>query len=132
MSRKIFFLGICAGIFSAVACIVYNRVYFFALGANFIKLVNTGTLIAANLMGCMLAAIGYWLIKKWFANKADIIFNIIFTLLSFASILLPFAISLPLDVQNPELFPGLTIPMHFFPALGWFTLKPIFIKEPAK
>jgi len=28
----------------------------------------------------------------------------------------------------PELFPGLVVPMLFFPALAWFTLKPLFIK----
>ena len=64
-------------------------------------------------------------------NKGEIIFNLSFSILSFASIIIPIAAKLPLDVQNPELFPGLTVPMHFFPALGWYTLKPIFIKEQA-
>jgi hypothetical protein len=128
MFRKIFLLGFCSGIFSAVACIIYNRVYYFALEAKFAKLVNPGGLIGICLLTCILAAFGYWGLKKWIGNKSEIIFNIIFTLLSFASIILPFSISLPLDMQNPELFPGLTVPMHFFPAIGWYTLKPVFLK----
>ena len=55
--------------------------------------------------------------------------NFVFAILTFASILGPFATKLPLDVEMPELFPGLTVPMHFFPALAWFTLKPLFIKK---
>src|SRR5215212_10280747 len=47
----------------------------------------------------------------------------------FASILAPFAMKLPFDIETPELFPGLIVPMHFFPALAWFTLKPLFIRS---
>jgi hypothetical protein len=129
MFRKIFFLSICAGIFSSVACIVYNRVYHFAFGTDYSRLVNEASLIGINLFACLLAGIGYWVMRKLFGDRGEIIFNISFTFLSFASILAPLAISLPLEVQNPELFPGLAVPMLFFPAMGWYTLKPIFIKE---
>ena len=122
-------LGLCTGIFSFVACIVYNRVYLFAFEANFTKLVNTGSLAGINLLAGMIAGLGYWTMKKWFRNKTDIIFNLAFTILSFAAIIVPISISLPLDIQNPELFPGLTIPMLFFPAIAWYTLKPLFIRE---
>lgn len=129
MQKKIFFLGICSGIFSAVACVVFIRVYFFAFEVSFRKLVNIGSVSGLCILGCMLAAAGYWLFQKWFGRNAEIIFNISFTLLSFASIIVPISITLPLDLQNPELFPGLAVPMHFFPAIGWYTLKPIFLKE---
>lgn len=126
MFKKIFFLSISAGIFSSVACIVYNRVYFFAFEIEFQKLINPGTLIAINIFACVIAGIGYYFIRKWFRRDHEKIFNLVFTLLSFASILAPLAISLPLDIKNPELFPGLAVPMHFFPAIGWFTVKPFF------
>lgn len=122
-------LGLSTGIFSFVACIVYDRIYFFALEANFSKLVNAASLAGINLLAGMFAALGYWTMKKWFRNKTDIIFNLCFTILSFAAIIVPISINLPLDIQNPELFPGLTIPMLFFPAIAWYTLKPFFIKE---
>ena len=129
MFKKIFFLSISAGIFSSVACIVYDRVYFFAFEIEFKKLVNPGSLIAINLFACVIAGIGYYFIRKWFRLSHDKIFNVLLTSLSFASIIAPLAISLPLDLKNPELFPGLAIPMHFFPAIAWFTVKPFFIKE---
>src|SRR3981081_4698624 len=108
MSRKIFLLGLSTAIFSFVACIVYNKVYFFALEANLSKIVNMASLAGVNFLAGMLAALGYWTLKKWFRNKTDIIFNLCFTILSFAAIIVPVSISLPLDIQNPELFPGLT------------------------
>ena len=126
MSKKIFFHGLVAGVLSAIASIIYYRVHYFAFEVDFSKLVNIAGLLGINLLSCLFAAIGYWLIKKWFGNKGEIIFNLSFTILSFASIIIPIAAKLPLDVQNPELFPGLTVPMHFFPALAWFTIKPLF------
>ena len=129
MGRKIFFHGISAGILSAIACIIYNRIYFFATEADFSKVLNTTTLIGINLGACLMAAIGFWLMTKWFRKNGEIIFNFIFTILSFASIVIPISVSLPLNIKYPELFPGLSIPMHFFPAIAWYTLKPLFIKD---
>jgi hypothetical protein len=126
MFKKRFYQGIAAGALASVAALLYNRIYFFALEANFSKLVNPGSLIAANVLACMLAALGYVLLEKWAKNRAEVMFNILFSVASFGSILLPFAAKLPLDIQNPELFPGLTVPMHFFPALAWHTLAPLF------
>jgi hypothetical protein len=128
MFKKIFFQGVAAGLLAAIASIIYNRIYFFAFEVNFSKLVNIPVLTALSLLACTVAAIGYWLIKKRFGERADIIFNFSFVILSFASILVPMAAKLPLDIQNPEMFPCLTVPMHFFPALAWFTLNPLFKK----
>jgi hypothetical protein len=129
MFKKIFLLGICAGILSSVACIIYNRIYFFATEVDFSKVINIPVIIGINLMACMLAVVGYWAFKKLLKKNADIFFNLSFTILSFASVVFPISISLPLDIKFPELFPGLTVPMHFFPALAWFTIRPLFIKE---
>lgn len=130
MFKKLFFQGISAGILSAVACIIYNRIYFFATEVDFSKVVNVPVLVGINLLACLLAAAGYWVFKKLLKKNADIFFNLTFTILSFASVIFPISISLPLDIKFPELFPGLTVPMHFFPALAWFTIRPLFIKEP--
>jgi hypothetical protein len=129
MIKKIFFLSISAGIFSSVACIVYDRAYFFAFEIEFKKLVNPASLIAINMFALIIAGTGYFFIRNWFRRDHEKIFNLLFALLSFGSILAPLAISLPLSVQNPELFPGLAIPMHFFPAISWFVVKPFFLKE---
>jgi len=129
MFKKIFFHGLVAGLLAAIAAIIYNRIYFFAFEANFSKLVNIPVLIAINLLSCLLAALIYWGLKKLFGSRAEIIFNFSLAIVSFASITIPLAAKLPLDIQTPELFPGLTVPMHFFPALAWFTLNPLFKGE---
>jgi len=126
MSKKVFLHGLFAGILAAIAAVIYDRIYFFATEINFSKLVNLGSLAGLNLLGCLIAAFGYALFKKWFGSRAPIIFNLCFAILSFGSIVVPISISLPLDLTNPELFPGLTVPMHFFPAMAWFTLDPLF------
>src|SRR6185295_2623444 len=94
---------------------------------DYSRLINVGSLASINLLSCLLAAAGFWLMKKWFGDKAEVIFNFVFTILSFASIIIPIAATLPLDVPSPELFPGLAVPMHFFPAVAWYTLRPLFI-----
>ncbi len=129
MGKNIFLQGIFAGIISALACIIYNKIYFFATEADFSKVLNTTTMIGINIGAGLLAAIGFWLLNKWFKKSGEIIFNFAFTILSFASIAIPISISLPLDIKFPELFPGLSIPMHFFPALAWYTIHPLFMKK---
>lgn len=126
MSRKNFYHGAVAGILSAVACFIYNRIYVFATEVDFTRVLNPGAIIGANLLACLIASIGFGFFSKWFKVKGEIIFNITFAILSFVSIVIPISISLPLDVKNPELFPGLAVPMHFFPALAWFTIRPLF------
>jgi len=129
MFRKIFFYGIAAGILSAIASVVYSRIHFFATYADFSRVLNNVTLVAINLLACMLIAISYWAMRKWLKRKAEAPFNFALTILSFASIMIPITANLPLDIPFPELFPGLAVPMHFFPALAWYTLRPVFIKE---
>ena len=129
MFKRIFFYSITAGLLSALCCIIYNRIYFFATEADFSKVLNTGVLIGINMLACLVAGTGYWALTKWFRKTGEIIFNFAFSILSFASVIVPISVSLPLDVKTPELFPGLSVPMHFFPAVAWFTLRPLFIKE---
>lgn len=129
MFKKSLLLGIVSGLLAGVAALVYARVYHSSLGADFSKVVVPVKIVSASLFGAVLAAIGYWILDKGLKEKGEIVFNLLFSVLSFVTLLGPFAFKLPLDIETPELFPGMVIPMHFFPALAWFTLKPIFIKK---
>ena len=129
MFKRIFFLGIVAGILAAVAGIIYNRIYFFATEIDFSKILNTVSIIGFSLMICLPASFLYWALSYWLKRKGEIVFNFLFSILSFAMVIIPISISLPLEIKNPELFPGLAVPMVFFPALAWHTLKPLFIKD---
>jgi len=131
MFKRLLLLGVLAGMLAGVASIVYQKVYISSLGADFTKIAAPVGIIASSVLGCLLASLGFWLLNKWLKQKGEIVFNLLFSILSIATILAPFAVKLPLDVESPELFPGLVVPMHLFPAMAWFTLRPLFIRETA-
>ena len=126
MYKRTFFHGLSAGILAAAAALIYNRIYFFATEADFSKILNTGSLLGYSLVICMAATFVSYGLTKWLKKKGEIVFNFLFTIISFACVMVPISISLPLDVKTPELFPGLAVPMVFFPALAWYTLRPLF------
>ena len=126
MYKKIFYHAITASALSALAAMIYYRIYYFATLADFSKIVNYKSIIGMSIIVCMIASFVYYGIHKWLNKKADIVFNFLFSILSFAAVMFPISLSLPLDIQFPELFPGLAVPMMFFPAMAWFTLKPLF------
>ena len=126
MFKKIFFLGILSGIVAAIAAIIYNRIYFFATETDFSRILNAGSIIGLNVGFCVLICFLYWVLVYLLKRNGEIVFNFLFLILSFAMVIIPISISLPLDIKNPELFPGLAVPMVFFPALAWHTLRPLF------
>lgn len=128
MYKKIFFHSLVAGILAAAAGIIYYRIYYFATEADFSSVLNTGTIIALNIFVCQLAGVLYWASVSWLNKKGDVLFHFLFSILSFAAVIIPISITLPLKIQFPELFPGLAVPMVFFPAMAWYTAKPLFYK----
>ena len=129
MFKKSLLLGIVSGLLAGVAGVIYAHVYYTINEADFSKVASVVRILAGSLFGGVLAAIGYSVLDKWLKDKGEIVFNFLFTLISFASLLAPIAMRLPRNIDTPELFPGMVIPMHFFPALAWFTLKPLFIRS---
>src|ERR1017187_4168851 len=103
MFKTIFFHSIISGILASAAGIIYDRIYFFATEVDFSKVLNTGSIIGLNIMVCI---------------AAGIIF--------FSGVMIPISISLPLKIQMPELFPGLAVPMVFFPVMAWYTIRPLY------
>lgn len=127
MFRKHFYHGLLSGIMAAVAAIIYSRIHFFATEADFSGIINLGTIINLNLIVCLIFSITYYFFTIILKRKEIVAFHILISILSFAAVIIPISISLPLSIRNPELFPGLAVPMIFFPALAWFTFKPLFI-----
>jgi hypothetical protein len=126
MFKKIFFLSLTAGILSGLSSYVYEQIFFMAKEEDFSKVLNTGDFVGLNLLACAVAGFGYWAFTRWVKN-GEIYFNVTFFVLSFASVIIPITIQLPLEIKDPAIFPGLAVPMHFFPALAWFTVRPIFL-----
>ena len=111
-----------------MAANIYNQIYFFATQVDYSTLVNAGSLIGINLLVSMVAGLLYWALVSRFKNKGVIAFNFIYSVGSFACVIIPIAITLPLSTPFPELFPGLTVPMVFFPVIAWMTIDPLFKK----
>ena len=127
MFKKHFYHGLISGIMAALAAIIYSRIHYFATEADFSKIINPGTMISLNLFVCLIISIAYFFFTATPKKNKIIIFHLLISILSFAAVIIPISISLPLSIKNPELFPGLAVPMIFFPALAWITLKPLFI-----
>jgi hypothetical protein len=126
MFKSYFLHGLIAGILAALAANIYNQVYFFATEADFSRVLGIGRITSLNLLFCFLAAFLNWAMVNWMKKRAELVFNFLLSILSFALVIIPISISLPLDLKFPELFPGLAVPMVFFPALAWYTVVPLF------
>lgn len=139
MFKKALFLGISSGILAGVAGIIFEKVYATAFYTDFSNVAATFggsfsikaspmTILLACIFTGVLAAVVYTLFVKWFKQRADAIFSLLFTLVSFASIILPISATLPLDLDEYTtlLFPSFAMTLHFFPVLVWLTLKPLF------
>src|ERR1700712_1327136 len=129
MFRKNFFHGISAGILAAVAGIIYNRIYYFATEVDFSKVANLGSISGYCILFCMLTAAINYACLRLIKNRGEIVFNFILSIVSFAMVIIPISMSLPLDIKSPELFPGLGVPIVFFPALAWYTVNPIYNRK---
>jgi hypothetical protein len=121
-----FYHGALSGIMAAVAAIIYSRIHYFATQADFSGIINVGTITSVNLVVCLIFSVAYFYLMKMTRKRGIVYFHILISVLSFAAVIVPISVSLPLSVKNPELFPGLAVPIVFFPALAWFTFKPLF------
>lgn len=126
MFKKYFLNGLAAGSFSGLAAFFYYRIYVAALEISFSSIVSTASIFSASLFAGMLIALFCFGIDKLFKKDMEVLTNLLLTGGTFVSLIIPFMISLPLDVDHPELFPGLVVPMQLFPVLGWFAFKPMF------
>jgi len=126
MFRKIFFHAVTAGFLASLAGFIYSRIYYFATEIDFSRVASLTAVSGYCFLFCMLAAVLNFACIRLFKNRGEIIFNFIFSIVSFAMVMIPISISLPLDVKSPELFPGLGVPIIFFPAIAWYTVNPIF------
>lgn len=124
--KKLIFHGLLSGILSGIAGVIYLTIYQEAFYVDFNSIINSSSVVGASVFGCMLMTLGYAALLKFKKQNLTGWLNVVIAVLSFASIISPIAMSLPLDIESPELFPGLVVPMHFFPALAFFALVPFF------
>jgi hypothetical protein len=129
VTKTLFIQSLVAGILAAIAANIYNRIYFFATQIDYSNIVNVVGIISINLFVSILAGLLYWLLTALFKSKGPIVFNFMYSMGSFACVIIPITMTLPLSTPYPELFPGLTVPMVFFPVIAWMTIDPLFKKK---
>jgi len=127
--KGIFINGVISAVLATVASIIYFHIYQTTLDTHFNKIINIGSITGATFFWCMLITMGYALLFKFKKQNLNPWLNVLIAILSFASIISPISMTLPLDLESPELFPGLVVPMHFFPALAFFCISPFFIRQ---
>lgn len=121
--------GSVAGILAALASVIFLTIYKTLYFVDFSAVINEGSIIISSLIGCLIIAMGYFILEKMNKVRWFGVMNILIMVLSFLSIVPVMSMTLPLDVEFPELFPGMVVPMHFFPALAFFGLTPFFKKN---
>jgi hypothetical protein len=126
--RKVFIQALVAGILAAIAANIYNQIYFFATQVDYSAILSPQSITVINLLVSLVAAIVFLLLTRLSKAKGHIFFNFVYSIVSFACVIIPIAITLPLSTPFPELFPGLAVPMVFFPVIAWMTIDPLFKK----
>lgn len=124
--KKLLWHGVLSGALASIAGVIYFEIYQYLMLSEFNAIVNWGSIVGASTLGCLLMMLGYWILTKFRLIKLMGWMNLLIAILSFASIIGAMDTALPLDIDYPELFPGLVVPMHFFPALSFFGLAPFF------
>lgn len=124
--KQTFIMGVAGSLLSSLASIIYLNIYKEAFMVDFSKIAGASNIIASCSIGCFLMTVGYKLAISWKGTKTIGWLNIAYSVFSFATIAGVFGFNLPLDTESPELFPGMIIPMHFFPVLSILTIFPFF------
>lgn len=123
-----FLLAILTSIMATVMCMIYNSVYEYAFFTDFSKVLNFTSILSACSFAGFLMTLGYIVLAKLTNEHAVVWLNPIYVIISFGAIAGVLFYSLPLDIEYPEMFPGLAIPMLFFPVISLLTVYPILKK----
>lgn len=120
--------GAVAGILASVAGVIFLKIYVELYFVDFSAVIDEVAIVFSSIIGCVLMGVGYIILDKVKKPNLYGVLNILIMVLSFLSIVPVMAMTLPLEVDFPEMFPGMVVPMHFFPALAFFGLAPFFKK----
>ena len=127
--KNAFFHALTAILLSASASIVYYFVFLSLWKLDYSAIVNPFSITGICTFICALMSLGYLLVREWKGEKWIPWLNILICLLSFIGVLMSFLIKLPLDVDNPEFFPSLVIPVQLFPVMAFLAVAPFFKGE---
>ena len=138
MFKNIFFAGLTASIFGTIISFAYINVFKYSqLEADFTEKASFAFLISLNMMIGMITCFVYYALVKMLKKERIAAFIVGFLLSGIAIILsLKFMFTVDTELvfknENANAFKDyyyfILAPVAFFPALSWFTFKPLFIK----
>ncbi len=129
MFKYCFFLGVSSSVLSSIGAVSYAYFYNDNL-FDYSKILNYTSIAAACTFVCIFACVAFWAASMVLKSRAEFIFNLLFAFGSMGSIFYPINSNIPEDSFG--YFAVYAIPLHFFPVLAWFVLKPLFFRAKLK
>jgi len=130
MINKIIF-ALSSGLLAGVVSYFYGDLIQTQLVEDYSKEVPTMAIFISCIIGTILATIGHWLFTKFVPKFGELIFGILFAGLTTVSLIgvLGFVFQGETTEAHQYIFYSYAMPMHFFPFLAWYSLKPLFEKK---
>jgi hypothetical protein len=135
MFKGFFFLGLGSAVLSSVAALIYAFIYYSNL-VDFSEATGALRIVSGCFMLCMSAVFFAFLMNLMIKNRSlsEGITNLTISVVSMGLVLLVLGADDPVfENEDAQLmidyYKGFLMPMLFFPALAWFTLKPILIRK---
>jgi small-conductance mechanosensitive channel len=134
MLKKYLYFPLSAGVFAALVTVAYSFAYESAQRIEGEQLeslreaIPMTHLILAPIIACLVAAAGYFSLKKFLPKVGSFLFYFSFSTIS---ILTSFAIIFVNGLHEEVQFiaTGYAMPMHFFPFLSWVSFKSLFFQD---
>jgi hypothetical protein len=123
MFKKYFFAGLAAGLLSGFAAFFYYNIYTATVNVVYPHIVTPASIFSACIFAGMLIALFCFTTNMLFNKEMEKLNSLLIVGGTMISTGIPFIIGLPLDIERPDLFPGLVVPMQLLPALAWFAIR---------
>lgn len=138
MFGRYLLLGVLTAAFASAGAYMYGTFYNqnlfdFSMVFGPVAIIATCTLV--SVAGALLAWVAEKLLKSW----GEFVFNVFFSIGTMGSVLMPINFQFPQEIldkvhaingiDTEGFFPTYAIPMHFFPILVWFALKPLLFRK---
>ncbi len=132
--KKIFFLGASSSFLAFVVSVIYTEAYYSRL-VDFSEAMSWSSMFSNFLLIGISACFIYLGLNRLLKNQkwTDFVFNLMFSAFSLIMVFMVLKADDP-QFKNEDAqllidyYKGFVMPVLFFPALSWFSLKPLFFK----
>lgn len=127
MLKKVIW-ALSSGILAGGVSFGYGATFEKQLMEDYSNVVPSAAIFISCLVGTIMATFGYWLLMKLIPMFGEFIFALIFAAFSAASLVgvLGYTFTDDSSELHQFIFYGYAMPMHFFPFLAWYVVKPLF------